>query len=178
MTRKNDEIDEHLCSVYTDLKKLAASKLSGERIDITLSATGLVHEVYQRMSNRSASNYQSPTHFIAICSIYMRRILVDYARKRQRAKRGGKLERVTISAAISTLKPDYETILDVHRALLILESSSPNLAKIVEYRFFAGLTYDEIAQVSDLSIITVKRRWALAKARLLKLLQDEESNYC
>ena len=177
MTHKSDAFDEHLCSVYADLKRLAASKLSGERIDITLSATDLVHEVYQRLSNRGESSYQSATHFIAICSIYMRRILVDYARKRLRSKRGGKLERVTISEAMRTLKPDYETILDVHRALLVLETSSPKLAKIVEYRFFAGLTYDEIAQVSDLSIITVKRRWALAKARLFKLLQDEESNY-
>jgi len=166
-------LDDQIPNVYLKLKELATLKLTNERINLTLTATDLVHEVYEKLSGERKLHFKSVTHFIAICSMHMRRILVDYARKRAAEKRGGDLKRVTLDHAVQHFVADWITILDVNKALSKLEQTDPQLAKIVEYRFFAGMDYDSISRVLEVSVTTVKRRWALAKARLKQLLTDE-----
>ena len=165
--------DELLPDLYQELKMLARQRLFSESSDLTLSATDLVHELYCKLSGMSVKVWDSKSHFFALCSVYMRQILVDYARKKKAEKRGGgHKERIALQDDVASLQTDLDTILDIHRALDVLQSIDKDLAKIVEYRFFAGMTYEAISEVMGMSVITMKRRWALSKAYLLQLLAD------
>ena len=165
--------DELLPELYQELKLLARQRLFSENTDITLSATDLVHELYCKLSGMSVKAWESKAHFFALCSVYMRQILVDYARKKKAEKRGGaQKERVVLQEDVASLQTDLDTILDVHLALDSLQLIDKDLAKLVEYRFFAGMTYEAISEVMGMSVITMKRRWALSKAYLLELLAE------
>jgi RNA polymerase sigma factor (TIGR02999 family) len=157
--------------VYDELRRVAHGYMRRERPGQTLQATALVHEAWARLMGGSQLHAQNRAHFMAIAANLMREILVERARARRAAKRGGDPARVTLDDAM-IVQPAAAT-LDIEaldEALTRLAAESPELARIVELRFFGGLTVEETADEMQLSPATVKRRWTLAKARLLREL--------
>lgn len=162
--------DRLLPLVYADLRSLAASRLSRERADHTLQPTALVHEVWMRLVQHDPGTVESRSHFFAAAARVMRRILVEHARRRQAAKRGGSATRVALDPE---LVPGAEAdlgVLDVHHALLEFEQVSSRQARLVELRFFAGLSMPEAAEVLDVSLATVERDWTAARLWLQRRL--------
>ena len=158
--------DEVVTLVYDELRRIAHRYLLGERIGHTLQTTALVNEAYLRMTELHRVQWTDRTHFFAMAATLMRRILVDYARQRNRDKRGGGLSIVTLDQHDVAA----ETRLDIEAldgALERLAALDPAQARIVELRFFSGLTVDETAAALGISPSTVKRDWASAKAWLL-----------
>jgi RNA polymerase sigma factor (TIGR02999 family) len=150
--------------VYGELRKLAASYLRQERPDHTLQPTALVHEAYIRLTGQRDVAWQNRAHFFGIAARMMRRILVDHARKRQAAKRDAAAWRVITDIPDA---PDHAPeLLALDRALGHLEKLDPQQARVVELRFFAGLTVEETAEATGISPATVKRDWRTAKAWL------------
>lgn len=155
--------------VYDELRRLAARYLRRERPGQTLQPTALVHDLYLRLLQDSALSWQNRAHFFGIAAQSMRRILIERARARGAAKRGGGRVRVTfdpelgIAAADSPV--DIETLDD---ALTRLAAMDPDLARVVEVRFFGGLSIEEAAETLGVSPATVKRRWTLARAWLVR----------
>lgn len=150
--------------VYDELRKLAASYLREERPDHTLQPTALVHEAYIRLTNQRDVVWQNRAHFFGIAAQMMRRILVDHARKRQAAKRDAAAWRV--STDVEDAADRAPELLALDRALSSLEEMDPQQARVVELRFFGGLTVEETAVVAGVSPATVKREWRTAKAWL------------
>jgi RNA polymerase sigma-70 factor (ECF subfamily) len=155
---------ELLPQVYRELHRIARGCLRGERPDHSLQATALVNEVYLRLSAQQEFNWKDRAHFFAVAARMMRRILVDYARRRRAGKRDGAVisldEGLVISAEQCGLVADLDT------ALQRLESLHSRQAKVVELRFFSGLNEDEIAEALGVSVRTVKRDWRMARAWL------------
>lgn len=156
--------------VYTELRRIARRRLAGERADHTLATTDLVHEAYLKLVNLDRLNWQNRAQFMAIASRLMRQILVDYARRRRTARRGGsrktvELEAVAESRAAVSDEPTEE-VLALHQALERLESINDRHARIVECRFFGGMSIGETAEALSLSPATVKRDWVMARAWL------------
>ena len=167
--------DEHARSrlvdaVYGELRRLARGYLQRERPDHSLAPTALVHEAYLKLVDQRRAHWQNRSQFFAIAAHVMRRILVDHARAHHAQKRGsgGKVPLGDRDIGFEALKVDV-VALDV--ALERLAERFPRQARLVELRFFGGLTVDEIAAVLDVAPITVKRDWALAKAWLYRELQ-------
>jgi RNA polymerase sigma factor (TIGR02999 family) len=161
-----DALAELVPIIYKDLRRLAGQYLRQERIGHTLQPTALVHEVYLRLLKQRRADWQNRTQFIAVAAQLMRRILVDYARQRRALKRGPTitldLEKVRQSASVGGL----EEVLAVDEALARLAQLSLQQSRVVEMRYFGGLTLEEIAQVLGVSARTVNRDWAVAKAFL------------
>jgi RNA polymerase sigma factor (TIGR02999 family) len=157
--------------VYADLRRIAARQLKSERAGHTLSATAVVHEAYLRLAGHSRLRVGDRAHFFAVAAGQMRRILVDHARRRAALKRGGLEVRVTLDEEIVAGAVRDLELLSLDRALDELAALDPRLARIVELRFFAGLTLDDTAVAMDLSRRTVAREWALAKGWLHKRLE-------
>jgi RNA polymerase sigma factor (TIGR02999 family) len=156
--------------VYEELRRLAASYMRRERPGQTLQATALVHDAYIRLMQDSKLSWQNRSHFFGIAARSMRQILVERARARRAAKRGGSRIRVTLDAGLlATEGPaiDFEAL---DEALTRLEALDVELAQVVEVRFFGGLSIDEAAEALDVSPATVKRRWTVAKAWLAREL--------
>jgi RNA polymerase sigma factor (TIGR02999 family) len=151
--------------VYDELRKLARAYLRSERPDHTLQPTALVHEAYIRLIDQKNVVWQNRAHFFGIASQMMRRILVDHARRRQAAKRGAPTFHLSDPAGEPVRERDPE-LLALDRALTDLERLDPRQARVVEMRFFGGLTVEEIAEVAGLSSTTVKREWRTARAWL------------
>ena len=151
--------------VYGELRKIAASYLRQERKDHTLQPTALVHEAYLRLTHQKDVAWQNRAHFFGIAAQMMRRILVDHARKRQAAKRDASAWKVA-TAEVDDGAESAPELLALDRALEELEKIDPQQAKIVELRFFGGLTVEETAEVAGISPRTVKREWRTAKAWL------------
>jgi RNA polymerase sigma factor (TIGR02999 family) len=164
--------DELLALVYDELRKIAAQYLRKERMDHTLQPTALVHEAYMRLVDLSNTNWQDRSHFYAVSANVMRHILVDHARARRAEKRGGAVQRVALEDAISLSTKDNVDLLAVDEALKELAKFDEQQCRIVELRFFGGLTIEETAHVLDISPATVKREWAVAKAWLRRKLND------
>ena len=157
-------LDQLMPLVYGELRKLAGSYLREERKDHTLQPTALVNEAYLRLTNQRNVTWQNRAHFFGIAAQMMRRILVDHARKRQAAKRDASAWKVaTADLGDADHAPE---LLALDRALEELEQLDPQQAKVVELRFFAGLTVEETAEVTGISARTVKREWQTAKAWL------------
>lgn len=161
--------------VYDELKTIAANRLRTERDDHTLNATALVHEVYLRLVPQVGVEWQSRSHFYAVAAQAMRRILVDHARRKSATKRGGDAEIVPLrwaeevageTPAIGT----SEKLIALDRALERLDRFNPRGARVVEYRFFGGLEFREIAEVLGLSEVTARRAWAGSKMWLQREL--------
>jgi len=153
--------------VYDELRKLAAAKLAQEKPGQTLQATALVHEAYVRLVDvHKAQEWESRGHFFAAAAEAMRRILVDRARETGSAKRGGKLKRLDIDAVdlATTAAPDQ--LLAIDDALAKLARDDPSAAKLVELRYFAGLTVDEASRALGMSTATGYRHWNYARAWL------------
>ncbi len=152
--------------VYKDLRRLAEACMRRERAGHTLQATALVHEAYLKLLDQHSIDWQSRAHFFAIAAQVMRRVLIDYARGHVRDKRGGGIEPVPLDEVLVFSPERSAEFLELDRALERLAEHDSRLAKIVELRFFGGLTVEEAAEVLGVSTITVKRDWALAKAWL------------
>ncbi len=152
--------------VYDDLRRLAAQKLAREKPGQTLDATGLVHEAYLRLVDDADArrSFNNRTHFFAAAATAMRRILIDNARRKHARKHGGGLQRQPLDA-IAAPEPD-ENLLAVDEALTKLAAKDPVKAKLVELRYFAGLTGDQAAEVLGISPTTADRHWAYARAWL------------
>ena len=150
--------------VYGELRRLAASYLRSERPDHTLQPTALVHEAYMRLSDQRSVEWANRSHFFHIAARIMRRILVDHARRRRAAKRDAASFRVTLADAEAADRAPELIALDT--ALSGLEKLDPQQARIVELRFFGGLTVEETAEATGVSTATVKREWRTARAWL------------
>jgi RNA polymerase sigma factor (TIGR02999 family) len=157
--------DELLPLVYDELRRLAAHRLAHEKPGQTLQATALVHEAYVRLVGADQTHkWDGCGQFFAAAAESMRRILVDHARRKQSQKRGGGWQRVDLEA-VSAPEPDSD-LLALHEALEKLAAKDPVKAKLVELRYFAGLTGDEAAVVLGISPTTADRHWAYARAWL------------
>ena len=159
-----------------ELRQLAASYLRKEQQDHTLQATALVHEAYLRLVDQKTPNFENRSHFFGVAAQMMRRILVDHARSHLYAKRGGGAQKLTLDEALSL--PQQERDLDLvalDDALQRLEALDAQQAKIIELRFFGGLSIEETADALNLSPMTVKRRWASAKVWLHRALNRAEA---
>jgi RNA polymerase sigma-70 factor, ECF subfamily len=152
--------------VYEDLRRVARAQLRRRRPGDTLDTTGLVHEAYVRLVDQSRAEWRDRGHFFAVSSLAMRQILVDYARRRGRMKRGGDLPMVPLEDAEDPAVREAERLLDVDRALVKLATIDQRLAKVVECRYFAGLTEEETAEALGVSVRTAQREWFKARAWL------------
>jgi RNA polymerase sigma factor (TIGR02999 family) len=158
--------------VYERLRIIARGQLAraGRRRDRTLDTTGLVQEAYLQLVGEHGVDWQDRAHFFAVCARAMRRILVDDARRRQAAKRGGGIAALTLQPDLVAVDSQAELVLAVDRALQDLAAFNERLARVVECRYFAGLTEEETALALDSSVRTVQRDWMRARAWLLKAL--------
>lgn len=172
---RRDALDQLLPLVYGELRRLAARYMQQERPSHTLQPTALVHEAYLRLTNQDRANWENRAQFMAVAGQLMRRILVDHARKRCAAKRGVPLTTLDESAAkqlADVSRP--EEILAIHLTLERLERLDPQQGKLVELRYFAGLSAEETAEAMGLSLRTVEREWSSAKAWLRAQLAGEQ----
>jgi RNA polymerase sigma factor (TIGR02999 family) len=159
-------------AVYGELRRLARARMRGERADVSLAPTALVHEAYLKLIDQRRVQWQNRAHFFAIAGQVMRRILVDHARARLAVKRGPgatiPLDEIDVASEV----PDAD-VLALDAALDKLASFDRRQSALVELRYFAGLTVEETAAALEVAPITVKRDWALAKAWLFRELQDQ-----
>ena len=163
-----ESLDRLLPVVYDELRRVAANQLRGERDNHTLQATALVHEAYLRLLEQSEVNWQNRAHFFSIAAEMMRRILVNHAVQRNAQKRGDGAARIALDEAVSfaaETERDFD-LLSIDDALKQLAELDAQQARIVELRFFGGLTIEETAEVLGVSDSTVKREWRMAKAWL------------
>ena len=163
---KREVVDEILPLIYGELKRIAANYLRRERGDHTLQPTALVNEAYIKMIDITQVSWQNKAHFIGVAANQMRRILVDHARERNAQKRGGELQIVTLNEEIDKGDEQSADLIALDEALDELAKMDAVKARIVELRYFGGLTMDEVAEVLGVSTITVKRHWKMAKAWL------------
>ncbi|MCO6044060.1 ECF-type sigma factor [Aeoliella sp. ICT_H6.2] len=165
--------------VYDELRMLAAARLTHEKPGQTLQATALVHEAYLRLLGPDADHRQDWNgrgHFFAAAAQAMRRILINQARDRARFKRGGGLKKLDLDSVQFAMETPSDELLTIDEAIEQLELHNPACAKVVNLRFFAGLSTNETAAAMEISASTVKRHWAYARAWLYDALsQDEDS---
>lgn len=159
--------DRLFAVVHPQLRLLAARLLQRERDDHTLEPNAVVNELYLRLVGGQAVSYQDRVHFFAIAAQTMRRILIDHARAKVTGKRGGQRRRVELSA-VDVVSPaaSSEQLLDLDNLLSVLATTDPRAARVVELRFFGGLREEDVAEVLQISVITVKRDWKAARAWL------------
>jgi RNA polymerase sigma factor (TIGR02999 family) len=157
--------------VYDELRRIAHGRLLRNRPGETLNTTALVHEAYLRLVDQPKAAWNDRAHFFATASRAMRFILVDYARRRTAGKRGGLRDDLPLSVVQLAAEDRTEDLLALNDALDRLEQYSDRLARLVEYRFFGGLTYEEIAEVTGHSVPTVKRDWRRARTWLYQAMQ-------
>lgn len=158
--------------VYDRLREIANGHLFKERPDHTIQSTELVNLAYLKMVKQEEATFHNRSHFLAIASIAMRRILVSYARKRNAEKRGGKETPITFTDGMAARQAKIEELLDLDNALSKLETMNERQAKVVQYRFFGGLTYQEIAKVLGSTSDSVRYDWRVARAWLKRELDD------
>jgi RNA polymerase sigma factor (TIGR02999 family) len=158
--------------VYDELRKVARAQLRRENVGHSLQATALVHEVYLRLVNVDQMTIDGRTHFLALAARLMRQILVDHARRKRAAKRGGDVTIVNLDDAVKVTEPVAVDILALDRALDEMAAFDPRQRDLVELKFFAGLTIDEAAMALGISPATVEREWAIAKAWLYQRLSS------
>lgn len=157
--------------VYAELRRLATRRLRHERPNHTLQATALVHEAYMKLAGQENAKWQNRAQFYAVASRMMRRILVDYARGQRRIRRGGKQQKVSLDDVLPLSRDRTEELLAVHESLSKLEKLDARQARIVELRYFGGLTMEETAELMGISTKTVMRELNVAKAWLYKDLK-------
>jgi RNA polymerase sigma factor (TIGR02999 family) len=159
--------------VYDELHRLAARHMRGERADHTLQSTALVNEAFVRLFDQRRVQWHDTVHFLALAAQMMRRILVDHARGKRYAKRGGESRRVSLEDAPEIAQSDQPYLIALNDALTEMAGFDRELSKIVELRFFGGLKSEEIAAVLGVSVPTVTRRWSVAKAWLYRYLTGD-----
>ena len=163
-------LDRLMPVVYDELKRLAHQRLSADDPAATLSTTELVHEAFLKLAAGASTEWESRAHFFGAASHAMRQVLVDFARRRNAAKRGGALEHVTLGDGDVALDIEIDEILAVDDALEQLEHVDPRLRRIVELRFFAGWPESDIARMLGVSTRTIERDWLKARLVLLDAL--------
>lgn len=167
-------LEELLPLIYNELRHLAHNFLYRERPGHTLQTTALVHEAYLKLIDQKDARWQNRSHFFAIAAQAMRRILIDSARRHAAMKRGGPQEKLSLDEAPdASLEPNTK-LLALDEALKALAEIDPDQSRIVELRYFGGLTIDETAEVMSVSAATVKREWAMARAWLHQALTNNE----
>jgi len=183
-----DPVADLMPLVYDELRRVAAHYVRGERPGQTLQATALVNEAFLRMAGERSRRFNGRTHFLAIAALSMRQILIQRARARRAVKRGGAPERVTLDdnrLAPGRIEPGFAPpeqdrhrnidILALDESLVKLAALDAELARVVELRYFGGLTVEETAEAMGISPATVKRQWALARAWLKRALDGDPS---
>jgi RNA polymerase sigma factor (TIGR02999 family) len=163
--------DELLPLVYEELRKLAAAKMAQEAVGHTLQPTALVHEAWLRLVGAPNQDWNSRNHFFMAAAQAMRRILIERARQKSRLKRGGDQQRVPLEELELAANADSETLLLIEEAMQRLAKADPVKARLVELRFFTGLSLEEAAQVLAVSAPTAKRYWAYARAWLFQEIE-------
>jgi RNA polymerase sigma factor (TIGR02999 family) len=167
--------DELVTLVYAELRRMAKARLREERPGHTLQATALVHEAWMRLMNQHGATWQNRSQFFAVAAQAMRRILVDHARRRSAAKRGDGTSAIDVDALAHVLTapiPD-DRLLALDAALEELAALDARQARVVELRFFGGLSVEEAAEILDVSPTTIKREWSTARAWLFRAVQTE-----
>jgi len=167
-----EAVDALLPEIYDELRGIAGG-IFKEQGSPTLAPTAVVHEAYLRLVGAQGLDWQSRTHFLALAARSMRRVLADHHRRRKAAKRGGGWQRVTLSVADGGAPARDLDALAVDEALAELEEHDPRQARIVEHRFFGGLSNEEVAEAVGVSVPTVGREWRHARAWLLARLGEE-----
>lgn len=160
--------------VYHELRRIARHYVRQERPDHTLQSTALVHEAYLRLMRQESADIENRTHFFAVAAHLMRQILVDHARRRRAVKRGSGLK-LELNDGISVEVPPNVDLIGLDTALNELARLDPQQSRIVEMRFFAGLSIEDTAKIVGVSPATVKREWATARAWLRRELEMAES---
>lgn len=169
-----DALDRLVPLVYDELRRIAHAKLRRERPDHTLNTTALVHEAYLRLVEQTRVRWRDRAHFYGVAAQAMRRILVNHAHARRAAKRGGGAQPVPLDESLLALDDrQIDELIALDEALARLRAFNPRGARVVEYRFFAGLTYEEVAPLLDVSVITVRRAWNAARTWLRRELADD-----
>ncbi|MCG8454949.1 MAG: sigma-70 family RNA polymerase sigma factor [Holophagales bacterium] len=169
--RDEHALDRLVSVVFEELRSLARQQLARQGQDHTLQPTALVHEAYLRLRESKVEGFESRSQFFALASRLMRGILVDHARQRLTAKRGGETRRISLDGM--NLEPtqgsvEPETVLSVHEALTRLEEVDPRQSRVVELRYFGGLTLPETAEALNLSLATIERSWGFARRWLAR----------
>jgi len=173
LTRGDDGAASKLIPVvYAELRRLAGSYMRRERVDHTLQATALVHEAYLKLIEQRSANWQNRAHFFGVAAQLMRRILIDHARGHSRQKRGGEQKKVSLDEAFIFSEKQADELLAVDDSLNRLAEIDPRQARVVELRFFGGLSVEEAAEVLGVSPKTIKRDWSVAKAWLYADLKE------
>ena len=158
--------------VYEELRALARSKVAAESRPSSLEATALVHEAYLRLVGEEARGFQNRAHFFGAAALAMRRILVDSARRRNRPKHGGDRDRVELEDDAALVSPPDDDVLAIDEAVRELEERDPRKGRIVNLRYFAGLTNEETAEALGVSIGTIEREWRFIKVWLRERIED------
>ncbi len=158
--------------VYEDLRRMARQQMRRARPGQTLDTAGLVHEAWARLVEESGIDWQDRSHFYAIVARAMRFVVVDRARRRGAQKRGANAAQVELDSGIAAAAPSVELVLGIDQAIARLEAFNARLARIVELRFFAGLSDEEIGAALDVSARTVQRDWLRARAWLQRVLAE------
>ena len=165
--------EELLPLVYEELRRLAAARMAQESPGHTLQATALVHEAWLRLVGSSETNWNSRGHFFGAAAEAMRRILLERARKKNRVRHGGQLQRVDFEQVTVASQDSDDVVIAIHDALEKLAAESPAKAEIVKLRYFAGMEHAEIAEVLGVSEPTVRRHWAYARSWLYAELKSQ-----
>jgi len=165
-SNRGEGLDQLLDVVYAELRRQAARYLRRERKNHTLQPTALVNEAFMKLIDQRNVQWQNRAHFFGVAAQAMRRIVIDHARARQRVKRGGVQQAVTLDEAMIAAESRSIDVLALDEALTRLAALDERQAKIVELRYFAGLSVEETAEVTGLSPATIKREWAMARAWL------------
>jgi len=168
----HEALDRLIPIVYAELRAIGARYLRRERRDHTLQPTALVNEAYLRLIDQKQVQWQNRAHFIGVAAQMMRRILVDHAKSHNRAKRGGGAQRVSLDEVMAVSDERATDLLELDSALTALATFDDRKSRVVEMRYFGGLTVEETAEVLKVSEMTVAREWKLAKAWLYTHIED------
>lgn len=165
-------LDKLLPLVHSELRRIAQRQMSQERPGHTLQATALVNEAYLKLAGQQGFDWQNRAHFFAVCAQVMRHILIDHARAHARDKRGGGAVKVSLNDALVVAEDQAGHFIALDEALRVLERLDPQKGKIVELRYFGGLSVEEAAEVMNISPRTVRREWQRAKAWLYRMMTE------
>jgi RNA polymerase sigma factor (TIGR02999 family) len=166
-------LDQLMTIIYDELRAVAARFLRRERQDHTLQPTALVNEAYLRLIDQKQVQWQNRAHFLGVAAQMMRRILVDHAKSHHRAKRGGGARKVSLDDAMAFSEERAGELVELDEALTALAAFDERKSRVVELRYFGGLSVEEAAEVLKVSEITVARDWKLAKAWLYTYIEDK-----
>ena len=165
--------DSLFAALYDELHRMARRELARRGAGVTLGATTLLHEAYLDISDRERAAFPDRNRFMAYAARVMRGLIIDYARRRQAQKRGGEFEITSIATDVAEAVPDADELARVSDALDELEATDPRLARIVDFKFFCGFSFAEIASMSGVSERTVQRDWEKARIYLHRVLRDD-----